>query len=190
MRPTLAAAVLVLALGLTACTDDDGDPSGSPSPAPTSEATSPSETATSEAAPARDACRVLDPADVGAVLGTTVEPVVAGQGCRFANPDDPATTSLGVSQGDLAAVGGLDGAKQGIGTVVDGEVEDLPNLGDGGFVVIGTTFGGSTPTGGGAVVLGSSLVQITVIPGPDLTEDDVRRTTVEALTLIAEVAGR
>ena len=40
------------------------------------------------------------------------------------------------------------------------------------------------------MALGSSLVQITVIPGPDATEDDVRRTTVGVLTLIAEQAGR
>ena len=42
------------------------------------------------------------------------------------------------------------------------------------FVIVGPTFGGATPTGGGAVALGSSLVQITVIPGPDATEE--RRT--------------
>ncbi len=57
-------------------------------------------------------------------------------------------------------------------------------------MIVGPTFGGTTPTGGGAVALGSSLVQITVIPGPDATEEDVRRTTVDALTLIAEQAGR
>jgi hypothetical protein len=33
-------------------------------------------------------------------------------------------------------------------------------------------------------------VQITVIPGPDATDEDVRRTTVDVLTLIAEQAGR
>jgi len=190
MRSLLAALFLVATVGLTACTDE-GESSGAPSPTESeSVAESPSETPVSELPPARDACQVLDPADVGPVLGVPVEPVVADQGCRFASPDDPATTSLGISQGELAAIGGIDGAKAGISTVVDGEVEDVPGVGDGAFVVVGPTFGGTTPTGGGAVALGSSLVQITVIPGPDATDEDVRRATVDMLALIAETAGR
>jgi hypothetical protein len=190
MRPILAALFLFVPLGLTACSED-GDPSAAPSPSePTSESSSPPETATSDLPPARDACEVLEPADVGRVLGTTVESVVAGRGCRFANPEDPATSSLGISQEELAAIGGIDGAKAGIGSVVDGEVEDVAGVGDGAFVVVGPTFGSSTLAGGGAVALGSSLVQITIIPGPGVTGEDVRRITVDALTLIAEKAGR
>jgi hypothetical protein len=190
MRPLLAALSLAAALGLTACSDD-GEPSGSPSPTESeSVEESPTETPVSELPPAADACEVLDPAAVGQVLGVEVERVVAEGGCRFASPDNPETASLGISQSELAAIGGIDGAKAGIGTVVEGEVEDLPGVGDAAFVVVGPTFGGATPTGGGAVALGSSLVQITVIPGPGATEDDVRTTTVGALTLIAEQAGR
>jgi hypothetical protein len=188
MRQILAALVLVVLSSVSACSEDPPlDTSTTPSESPTG-TTSPSETATSDLPAARDACEVLDPEDVGRLLGTTVESVVAGQGCRFANPDDPATTSLGISQATLAAIGGIDGAKAGIGAVVDGEVEDVVGVGDGAFVVVGSTFGGSTPTGGGAVALGSSLVQITIIPGPGVTEDDVRRITVDVLTLIAEKA--
>jgi len=190
MRPLLAALFLAAALGLTGCTDDD-EPSGSPSPTESeSVAESPSETPVSELPPAADACEVLDPAAVGRVLGVEVQRVVAQGGCRFASPDDPETTSLGISQGELAAIGGLDGARAGVGTVVEGEVEEVPAVGDGAFVVVGPTFGGTTPTGGGAVALGSSLVQVTVIPGPGATEEDVRTTTVRALTLIAEQTGR
>jgi hypothetical protein len=127
---------------------------------------------------------------VGQVLGVEVERVVAEGGCRFASPDNPETASLGISQGELAAIGGIDGAKAGVTTVVEGEAEDLTGVGDAAFVVVGPTFGGTTPTGGGAVALGSSFVQITVIPGPGATEDGVRTTTVDALTLIAEQAGR
>ncbi len=105
--------------------------------------------------------------------------MVAEQGCRFASPDDPDAASLGISQDELAALGGIDGSKAGISSVVEGDVEDVPGVGDAAFVVIGPTFGGSTLTGGGGVALGSSLVQITVIPGPDATDDDVRRATVE-----------
>ena len=183
---------MLASLGLASCTDD-GEPSDaapSPSNGQDSENPASSEPTTRDLPPARDACNVLDPADVGRVLGTPVESVVAGQGCRFASPDDPDTTSLGISQGELAAIGGIDGAKAGIGAVVEGEVEDAPGVGDGAFVVVGPTFGGSTPTGGGAVSLGSSLIQITVLPGPGATEDDVRRTTVDVLALIAEQAGR
>ncbi len=112
--------------------------------------------------------------------------MTAGEGgCRFASPDDPAATSLGIVQGELADLGGIEGAQAGITTVVDGEVEDLSAVGDGAFVVVGPAMN-ATLTGAGAVAVGSSLLQITVIPGPDATEDDVRRTTVDALTLIAE----
>ncbi len=99
MRSLLAALFLVASLGLTACTDD-GEPSGSPSPTESeSVEESPSETPVSELPPAADACEVLDPADVGRVLGIAVEPVVADQGCRFASPDDPSGTSLGHQPG-------------------------------------------------------------------------------------------
>jgi hypothetical protein len=188
MRPLLATLVLVVLSSVSGCSEDPPmDTSTTPSERPTGTA-SPSETATSELPPARDACQVLDPVEVGRLLGTAVESVVTGRGCRFANPDDPATTSLGISQEELAAIGGIDGAKAGITAVVDGEVEDVADVGDGAFVVVGSTFGGSTPTGGGAVALGSSLIQITIIPGPGVAEDDVRRITVGVLTLIAERA--
>jgi hypothetical protein len=192
MRPLLTALLLVALSSVSACSDDppldtSTTPSATPSDAPSD---APSETAASELPPARNACKVLDPQEVGRVLGTTVERVTAEQGCRFANPDDPATASLGLSQGELAASGGLDGAKAGVGTVIEGEMDDLPDVGDGAFVTAGPAFGGDTPTGGGAVALGSSLIQITVIPGPDATDDSVRATTVDVLTLIAEKAQR
>ena len=190
MRPQIfAVLVLVTALGLGACSDD-GEPSGTPS-APASSAsgpTTPSETAVSQ--PARNVCKVLGASDVGPVLDAAVERVVAEGGCRFASPDDAEAASLGISQGELRALGGIDGAKAGITAVVEGEPQDVPDVGDGAFVVVGPTFGGTTTTGGGAVALGSSLIQITVIPAPGATEEQVRGTTVDVLTLIAEQAGR
>jgi hypothetical protein len=187
MRTPPAALILILALGLTACTDDDpSDSSSSPS---ASDSTAPTETAASEPPSAADVCKVLGADEVGEILGAPVERVIAQKGCRFASPDDPDTASLGISQDELTALGGIDGSKAGISSVVEGDVEDVPGVGDAAFVVIGPTFGGTTLTGGGAVALGSSLVQITVIPGPDATEDGVRTVTVDVLTLIAEKAG-
>jgi hypothetical protein len=187
MRTLPAALFLVLALGLTACSDDN--PSGSSSSPSDAGSVAPTETAASDKQPAADVCKVLGADEVGEVLGASVERVIAEKGCRFASPDDPDVASLGISQDELTALGGIDGSKAGIGSVVDGDVEDVPDVGDAAFVVIGPTFGGSTLTGGGAVALGSSLVQITVIPGPDATEDDVRTATVDVLTVIAEKAG-
>jgi hypothetical protein len=187
MRTLSAALFLVLALGATACTDDD--PDGSSSDPSQSSPTAPAGPEESEKEPARDVCKVLGAEDVGKILGAPVERVIGDKGCRFASPDDPDAASLGISQDDLTALGGIDGSKAGIASVVEGEVEDLPGIGDGAFVVVGPTFGGSTLTGGGGVALGSSLVQITVIPGGDAGKDDVRATTVDVLTLIAEKAG-
>ena len=191
MRPILPVLALLTALGVTGCSDDE--PSGGSSD-PTSASTgssgpaSPSETAASE--PARDVCKVLGAEDVGKILGTDVKRVVAEGGCRFASPDDAAAASLGISQGTLRELGGIDGAKAGITAVVEGEPQDVPDVGDGAFVVVGPTFGGATRTGGGAVALGSSLVQITVIPEADASDEKLATTTVDLLTLIAEQAGR
>ena len=188
MRSLPAALLLLLALGLTACTDEDDPPDASPSPSGTS-SSAPTEPEESDKPAARDVCKVLGAEEVGAILGAPVERVVAENGCRFASPDDPDAVSLGISQDELAALGGIDGSKAGIGSVVEGEVTDVPGVGDAAFVVVGPTFGGTTLTGGGAVALGSSLVQITVIPGPDATAEAVQATTVDVLTLIAEKAG-
>lgn len=187
MRTFSAALFLVLALGVTACTDDNpSDPSSTPSE---SGPVGPTETPASDGPPARDVCKVLEPDEVGEVLGADVEATIGEEGCRFASPDDPDAASLGIVQGELAALGGIDGAKLGIGAVVEGEAEDLAGVGDGAFVVVGPAMS-ATLTGAGAVALGPSLIQITVIPGPDATDDDVRRMTVGALTLIAERARR
>lgn len=193
MRPLLASLLLITALGLAGCSDDPDDapdPSES-STAPTSEATgsSPTESSTSAAQPALEACTVLDAGEVGEVLGAEVEATVDRSGCRFASTTAPEATSLGLVQSALSAVGGIDGAKAGIGAVVEGDVEDLSGVGDGAFVVVGAAMGQSL-TGAGAVVVDGSLIQITVIPGPDAAEGDVRQVTVDALTLIAERARR
>lgn len=185
MRTLPTALALVAALALSACSDD---PSSSPSQSE-SPPVGPSETPVSDKPPARDVCTVLDAEQVGRILEAPVERVTGNHGCRFASPDDPDASSLGISQDELAALGGIDGSKAGISSVVEGDVEDVPGVGDAAFVVIGPTFGGTTPTGGGGVALGSSLVQITVIPGPDATVADVRATTVDVLTLIAEQAA-
>jgi hypothetical protein len=188
MRPLLATFALVSVLALSAC--DDGEPSGTPSDPPTSSSAPATPTGTEPTEPALEACKVLGASEVGPVLGATVERVVAEGGCRFASKDDPDAASLGISQGDLSDLGGIDGAKAGIKAVVDGRVEGVPDVGDGAFVVVGPAFGADTPTGGGAVAIGTSLIQITVIPGPDASPDDVRATTVALLRLIAEKAGR
>ena len=187
MRTLPAALLLVLGLGLAACTDEDpADSSSAPSQTGSVVPTGPTER---EKQPARDVCKVLDADEVGKILGAPVQRVLADQGCRFASPDDPDAASLGISQDDLTALGGIEGSKAGIASVVEGDVEDVPGVGDAAFVVIGATFGGSTPTGGGGLALGSSLVQITVIPSPEATRKDLRATTVNVLTLIAEKAG-
>jgi len=185
LRPHLTGFFLVALLGLTGCSDD-GDPTGSPTPEPTaSSPSSPSEQTTSAAPPALEACEVLGAGEVGEVLGAEVEPTVDASGCRFASPTAPDAPSLGLVQSKLSAVGGVDGAKAGIGAVVEGEVEDLAGVGDGAFLIVGPAMGQSL-TGAGAVVVDGSLIQITIIPGPEAAEDVVRRMTVGALTLIAE----
>ena len=189
MRPTLAALLLLTPLTLGACDDGDTRSESSSASASPSVSAPRSPTTTEPTEPAKDVCKVVRAADVGGVLGVEVVRAVADGGCRYANPERPDAASLGVSQGELRALGGLDGAKAGIRSVVKGPVEELPEVGDGALVVVGSAFGADTLTAGGAVALGTSLVQVTVIPAPGTTEEDLRAMTVQLLTLIAEKAA-
>lgn len=196
MRRTLTAlatSLTVLAL-LSGCADDRAGGGGATTPGPStagpeaSAGAEPSATESPTGPTVPDMCEALSAEAVAEVLGAPVErAALAETGCRFASPTDPDAASVGLVQGSAKQLGGLEGARAGIRAVVDGRPRRV-DLGDGGFVVAGQSFGGSTLTGGGAVRLGDAIVQVTLLPGDGATEAEARRLTTEVLGLVVGTA--
>lgn len=179
LRPLIAVVATCLFL-LTACGGDDepaGDDAGSSSEGDTGGEESGGEQV--------DVCGELTEEEVGAALGGTVTVMqVPGGGCSF-NQEDPRAPSVVLNLSELVdGAGGFEGSKAGIAGVVEGEVEDVSGVGDGAFVVVGPVLGGSVTQGAGAVLLGATVVQVTLLQGQDLAEDEVKEVTVAVIELI------
>jgi hypothetical protein len=170
-------------LALTACGSDDAGDGGDGGDGGSS--STPSE----EAADAVDFCSVLTVEDVGEVLGgaVTVEEIPGG-GCNF-SLEDPKAPSAAIAQSvvdDFA--GGFDAMRAGVTSMIDGDVEDLDGVGDEAFVVASASLGGESVAGAGGVLLGGTMVQLTLLQSQDLSEDEVHQLTVDVLTLVASKA--
>ncbi len=176
--PLILSAVLLSTLG--ACGGGDDDPPG------TGAGTSTSSADAGDAAPAEaaDPCDVLTADEVGAVLGGAVTAKeVPGGGCGF-DQDDPRAPSVGILAVSGAG-GGFDASKQGV--VVEGDPQDVPGVGDGAWMAIGTA-GGENLQGQGVVAVGDQLVNITLVQGDGLDRPAVASMTVALLTLVASKA--
>lgn len=133
---------------------------------------------------ASDPCTTLSAAAVGEILGGPVTLKEApGGGCGF-DQDDPRAASVGIFA-VVGAGGGFEASKA--GNVVDGDVEDLPGVGDGAWLAVGTS-GGDNLQGQGVAALGDQLVNITLIQGNGLDEPTVRKMVVDLLTLVGSDA--
>ena len=202
MRRSLAVLFLLLGTaGLTACGDDspsdagDGSPSaGSTQGGAEQDVTEPDEGGEEEPAPAagpEDICALVTAEEMTEVMGGGPLTVSADplSGCNFSDEEDPRAPSIALNQMPLTPEnGGFDATKFGVQAVIDGEVEDLDGIGDAAFVVVGPALGGTSVSGGGAVALGDTVVQVTLLAGGQLDADQVREATVGALTLIASKA--
>ncbi|GAA3519048.1 hypothetical protein GCM10022234_13220 [Aeromicrobium panaciterrae] len=182
MRRTLAATSVLLMCALGACSSGSG---GSDEPAADKPDTS------SESSAAFDPCTVITPAEAEAVLGhpVTVEETPGG-GCTWGNEDDPRLASLSVGEGTPAdGTGGIEGSKTGTTSVLDGEAQDLPGLGDGAYLVLGPLKGGGGESiqAQGAILSGDQLVVvgITQLGGAAVTEDAVRAQAEAGMKLVA-----
>ncbi|CAN5587351.1 hypothetical protein BH11ACT8_BH11ACT8_08470 [soil metagenome] len=192
---TLAAALLLPAGLLSACgSDEEPTAAGSPSPAAvddgagdpsTDAAEEPSEPVDTGSGEVADICTLVTAEEIGDVVGGTVtSEEVPGGGCSFSQ-DDPRAPSVSLSTTPYdEGNGGLEGAKAGVGGVIDGTVPDL-DVGDGAFLVVGPALGGDNEQGGGAVHLGASLVQVTLTQGNGLSTEVVTGLVTDVLTLVA-----
>ncbi|SDD73538.1 hypothetical protein [Nocardioides lianchengensis] len=185
MRRTLPALALAAALAvLTSCGGDESSGSSG-----SSSADSPADGG-SGSSELVDVCSLVSAEDVGEVLGATVTTTeVPGGGCSF-NQEDPRAVSASIVATPYdEGSGGMDGTRQGVTGVLDGATaETLGGVGDDAFVAVGTALGGENQQGGGAVLVGGTTVQVSVLQAEDLPADDVRQLTVDLLTLVGERA--
>jgi len=189
---SLALLAVLGTLTLSACGDDDdggsaGDTSSESSNETTSDATD--DEGSDEPSGPLDICSKLTADEVSETLAATVTAEdIPGGGCNFSqeNPRAASTAINEVTVGDFA--GGFEGVRTGVTSVIEGEVETLDGVGDDAFVVVGPTPGGTAAAGAGAVLLGETVVQITVLQGVDLSDEEVRELTTGMLSLVASKA--
>lgn len=171
---TLVALTLVAVCTLGACA---GDAESGPTQAEES------------ASPAIDVCASLTADEVGQALGgpVTVQ-IPPGGGCNF-RQEDPLAPSAALAQSGVDdSVGGFEAMRAGVTSMIDGEVDTLDGVGDEAFVVASNTLSGSSVTGGGGVLIGNTMVQLTLLQSQDMPDDEVRRLLVDVLTLVASKA--
>jgi hypothetical protein len=190
MRLIRALAGLALAVALSAALAGCGDDGGDDGATPVTSTTSGSDpTGATEPDAQVDVCGQVSDAEVALIVGEAVSGTTIGTGCTF-NPVAGSRApivqiaTMPYDEGD----GGLDSAKAGIAAVIDGTPEDVGDLGDAAFVVVGTSMGGDQLQGSGGVLLGGTLAQVTVIQGNAMTADDVRRLTLDLMALAASKA--
>jgi hypothetical protein len=186
-RQTRPFAIIVsaglLALSLSAC-GETKTPGANPPAATTSGAET-------ETFTAFNPCTGLTTAEVGAVLGgavTTRE--VPGGGCLFSQ-DDPRAPSISVTNGvakDLG--GGIDSARIGSESQIDGKAESLAGVGTAAFIVVGK--GKVIPTesiqAAGGVEVKGQLITVAFTQGQKLPADQVTKLITDVVKLIAAKA--
>jgi len=196
MRLTrFAAAIAALVLALTGCGGDDD-------PEPTSDGASSERVAidsdTDEGAaddePARkrhpeQVCTALNGDEVAEVLGSEVRRSGnVENGCSFDATDDGTRTGVTVTYLSVGSAGGVEAVEQGIAAVTGQEPRDVSDVGAQAFVAVTDDPAGAQ--GIGAVLIGDSVVQLHVVPGPDTDADEAEDAAVAMLELVAESLGR
>ncbi len=193
----LAAVAAACVLTLTACGDDGSDPdssdnSGSPS-ASDSKATDKGgkgkdgkdEESESPDLGSGAVCVDLDAEAVGDVVGVEVEQTQVGDNsCTFGVPDDPAGLSVTLAQISVDAAGGAKTVRTTFATMLDGEAEEVTEVGDRAYLVVSE--GGNGGTGAsGAFMLDDALVQVSVASA-ELSADDARQQTIDLMKLAVD----
>jgi hypothetical protein len=185
MRVLVGLALTVLLGGLAGCGGGDRPDATSTSASPSGAGSSVGSDPTAQV----DVCAQVSEDEVAGVVGGAVTGTTIGTACTF----NPATGSEAPTV-QLATMpyveegGGLENAKATIRQSVDGTPEDVGDLGDAAFVVVGTSRTDGWLQGSGGVLLGGTLAQVTVVQRAGMTPDDVRRITLELMALAASKA--
>ncbi len=202
MRLTpFAALAAACVLTLTACGGDDGSD-------PDSSDKSPSPSASSSDAPGQgdkgkgdkgkgdkpkppdlgDAtiCKALDAGAVGEIVDATLKRgKIQNNACAFADPTNPGGTYVGFTQIPLEAAGGEEAVATSLSGLVQGEPEEVSDLGDQAYVVVGTSPAGA-PAAAGVVAIGDALVSVGFPVAAGVDPDEAEEQVTELLELVTE----
>ncbi len=182
MRKYLITGVVLLVCALGACSSGSGGSDDSPS--------GDKPDSGKDSAASFDPCKDITVAEAEAALGyPVVMSETPGGGCSWGSEEDPRLASLSVSvTGDADVNGGLEGAKTGTTAVLDGEANDITDLGDGAFVVLGPLKGGGGESiqAQGAILVGDEIITvgITQLGGAAVTEDAVAKQAEAGMKLV------
>ena len=170
MRKALAASAVLLMCVLSACSSGSGGSDEAPA--------GDKPDSSKDSASSFDPCKDITAAEAEAALGYPVVVTEVAYGCSWGNEENPRLASLSVTiQGDADVNGGLEGSKSGTTAVLDGEANDITDLGDGAYVVLGPLKGGGGESiqAQGAILVGDQLITvgITQLGGAAVTEDAV-----------------
>jgi hypothetical protein len=193
-----AAIVAACVLTLSACGDDGDEPSAENDPsASESGTTEPSgkgskdakggkNTETGDARPDGSApiCDAVDAEEVGEIVGGSLKKGGVGDSCLLTDASNPAGGSVSLSEASLASLGGEDGLKTALG-LVQGEPDEVADVGDLAYVVVGKGLIGGV-SAAGAVAVEDKVVQVQFNPSTDVKKDEAREKTVALLELVAE----
>ncbi|CAN5627007.1 hypothetical protein BH09MYX1_BH09MYX1_37410 [soil metagenome] len=128
-----------------------------------------------------DVCKLLSVAEVGAILGETVEAKpVPGGGCQFAGGTRKSLYPTFTVQEDVPGAGGIEGAKTGAQAVTAGTATSLSVGGVSGYVVTGQTMGATATQ---AAVAKSGLIVSVTMSGGEKANNEKIATQLLALIL-------
>ena len=179
-------AALIVLLTLTACSGSETAPK-----TPDSGNTDSGNTAGASEEPANlfKACTAITTDEVGAIMGHKVSSkATPGSGCQFDPVDDPTATSVGIVDGIGADVGGgIESAKAGSQSVIEGEPQDITGVGDSAYVLVGKSnqIGGDNLQAQAAVEIKGQYIVVTMTDFGDATAETMTKEATELIKLVA-----
>ncbi|MEJ7635393.1 DUF3558 family protein [Aeromicrobium sp.] len=184
MRRSIVTLIVGLVCTLGAC-GGGGDESDSGS---TSDSSSSSSKDDADSGESFDPCSVITAAEAEKVLGYPViqEEDPAG-GCSWRNEDDPRKATFSVTKGMPADQGGgIESAKAGTQSVLEGEPQEVPGVGDTSFLVVGKgkSFAKEAFQAQGVIEAGGQLITVGITQLGEASEDEVTEQATAGMKLV------
>jgi uncharacterized protein DUF3558 len=184
MRRGIAVSAVLMVCVLGAC--GDKDPSSSSAPAGT-KTTGSSDSGNKDAA-AFDPCTKISDEEIKTILGyDVVKEETPGGGCSWGNEANPRLASLSVTEGTPAEQGGgIESAKAGTQSVLNGDPQDLPGLGDAAFLIVGKgkAFAKDSFQAQGVIEANGQLITVGITQLGGADEAEVQKQATAGMTLV------
>ncbi|MDX6278489.1 MAG: hypothetical protein QOJ72_2617 [Nocardioidaceae bacterium] len=184
MRRHIAVSAVLMVCALGACGDKDSSGSSEPTGAKT---TGSSDSGGKDTA-AFDPCTKISEAEIKTILGyDVVKKETPGGGCSWGNEADPRLASLSVTEGTPADQGGgIESAKVGTQSVLNGDPQDLPGLGDAAFLIVGKgkAFAKDSFQAQGVIEANGQLITVGITQLGGASEAEVQKQAAAGMNLV------